>query len=510
MLTSANSTGGNTTVVGSFNSTASTSFRIEFFSAPTGDASGYGEGAVYLGFTTVTTDGSGDASIAAVLTGVSVTAGHVVSATATVDLGGGNYGSTSEFAAHVVATALAPGITVTNNGFTTSESGSSGAYTVSLDAPPTANVTINIATSAPGEGTLSTTSLVFTPANWATPQSVTVTGVDDTLDDGDRGYIIINQPAVSTDPAYNGLDPADAGVVNFDDDTFNTVVVDTTSDTADGNTSSLATLMANKGADGRISLREAITAANATANGVGGVDRILFNIPEALVGGAHTIAVGAGGLPAITQGVLIDGTSEPDFAGTPRVVIDSANAASTGLSISGSGTTIRGLVISRFNSRDVEVISGATNVTISGNYIGTDVTGLIGGGGTGLGIDLLSAGAGIVIGGTTAADRNIIAAHTGGSGLVINGTSGVVVTGNYIGVGADGTTALPNADGIFVLNNVTGARIGGTTAAEGNLIATNSGRGVTIGNLSQNVAVLGNRIYANGGMALDQEPWGTV
>ena len=105
VLTSAIPSGGNTTIAGSLNSSAGTTFRIEFFSSPTADASGYGEGQAYLGAATATTDGSGNASINATLTGVSVTAGHFVSATATVDLGGGNYGSTSEFSANVTATA---------------------------------------------------------------------------------------------------------------------------------------------------------------------------------------------------------------------------------------------------------------------------------------------------------------------------------------------------------------------------------------------------------------------
>ncbi|MEZ5729478.1 MAG: hypothetical protein R3E48_16700 [Burkholderiaceae bacterium] len=104
VLTIANSNGGNTYITGALNSTAATTYRIEFFSSPIADVSGYGEGLTYLGFTTVTTDGSGNASIGATLVGVTVTAGHLVSATATVDQGGGNYGDTSEFATNVVAT----------------------------------------------------------------------------------------------------------------------------------------------------------------------------------------------------------------------------------------------------------------------------------------------------------------------------------------------------------------------------------------------------------------------
>ena len=54
-------------------------------------------------------------TINAVLTGVSVTAGHQVSATATVDLGGGNYGDTSEFAQNVTAVSVSFIVSNTND-----------------------------------------------------------------------------------------------------------------------------------------------------------------------------------------------------------------------------------------------------------------------------------------------------------------------------------------------------------------------------------------------------------
>ena len=52
---------------------------------------------------------------------------------------------------------------------------------------------------------MSPASLVFTPANALTPQTVTVTGVDDAIVDGNQAYTIVTAPAVSADPAYSGL-----------------------------------------------------------------------------------------------------------------------------------------------------------------------------------------------------------------------------------------------------------------------------------------------------------------
>jgi len=67
-----------------------------------------------------------------------------------------------------------------------------------------------------------------------------------------------------------------------------TIVVGSTTDLADGNTGSIAALVASPGGDGVISLREAITAANNTPNS-GGPDEIQFAIPGA---GPHVISQG--------------------------------------------------------------------------------------------------------------------------------------------------------------------------------------------------------------------------
>ncbi len=106
-LKSATSSAGNTTITGAINTTASTTYRIEFFSTAYGsaNASGYGGGKTYIGSTSVTTDSAGNATFSTLLSGVSLTTGSIVTATATVDLGGGSYGSTSEFAGSILANA---------------------------------------------------------------------------------------------------------------------------------------------------------------------------------------------------------------------------------------------------------------------------------------------------------------------------------------------------------------------------------------------------------------------
>ena len=52
-----------------------------------------------------------------------------------------------------------------------------------------------------------------------TAQTVTVTGVDDAIDDGDQPYSIVTAAATSADLTYATVDAADVSVSNTDDDT---------------------------------------------------------------------------------------------------------------------------------------------------------------------------------------------------------------------------------------------------------------------------------------------------
>jgi titin len=94
-LTSATSSGPLTIVRGTLSSNANTLYRLEFFANPSADPSGHGQGQIFLGFFTVTTDGSGNASFIALL-GTATTSGQAISATAT-----DASGDTSEFSADV-------------------------------------------------------------------------------------------------------------------------------------------------------------------------------------------------------------------------------------------------------------------------------------------------------------------------------------------------------------------------------------------------------------------------
>lgn len=286
------------------------------------------------------------------------------------------------------------------------------------------------------------------------------------------------------------------------------------------------------------------------ANYSWGVDTILFDIPGM---GPHTIQPNYA-LPNITDPLVIDGTSEPDFTGTPVIELDGSNAGEAdGIWVTSGNSTIRGLVINRFNGTGIVTdplgnnfiqgnfigtnisgtdtlgnmngvsISGTNNILggeeaglrniisgnkvglvaiggsgneVLGNYIGTDVTGTIalgvGEGGTGLKIN----GNNNIIGGTTQGAGNVISG-IGGESIFLEGSdaSGNLIQGNFIGTDATGTVAL-GGGGIMIVSGASGNIIGGTTPGARNVISGNDGHGVSI-DFSEGPDPTGNIIQGN-------------
>ncbi|MEG3941428.1 DUF4347 domain-containing protein, partial [Microcoleus sp. S36b_A3] len=122
------------------------------------------------------------------------------------------------------------GVTITpTTGLTTTEAGGTATFTVKLNTQPTADVTIPLSSSKTTEGTVDKSSLTFTSANWNTPQTVTVTGVDDSIADGNQAYQIITAAdTTTTDTNYKNLKPADVAVINTDNETAGITVSPTT------------------------------------------------------------------------------------------------------------------------------------------------------------------------------------------------------------------------------------------------------------------------------------------
>ncbi|HEY6042209.1 MAG TPA: hypothetical protein VIX58_08770, partial [Anaerolineae bacterium] len=150
------------------------------------------------------------------------------------------------------------------------------------------------------------------------------------------------------------------------------------------------------------SLRAAILNVNAAS----GASTINFNIGGS---GVHTIKP-ITMLPTITKPVILDGTSQPGYAGTPLIELDGsilgANSHTNGLTLSGGNSTIRGLIINRWDRYGVWLQTNGGN-TIAGNWFGLDATGLVKANitATAVFIDNIPNN---TVGGTNPPDRNVI------------------------------------------------------------------------------------------------------
>lgn len=246
----------------------------------------------------------------------------------------------------------------------------------------------------------------------------------------------------------------------------------------------------NTGDSGPGSLRQAITDANEHF----GPDQIVFAIPGT---GPFFISL-LSQLPQINETVTLDATTQPGYTGQPLVVLDGVAASNAyGLLVLADDCIIRGLVIHRF-SRDGIRLENVSRCVIQGNFIGTDANGqnAAGMGENGIGI---SGGTGHLIGGLSAAGRNVIGGCTE-NGIIIAGPGarGHRVLGNFIGTDATGTTALGNLQSGVVLYGVSSNEIGGLAAGAGNLISGNRQSGIyLLGPGAEGNRILGNRIGLN-------------
>jgi uncharacterized repeat protein (TIGR01451 family)/CSLREA domain-containing protein len=271
--------------------------------------------------------------------------------------------------------------------------------------------------------------------------------------------------------------------------------------------------------DGSVSLREAITAINAGTNlgdpdiiaqspGTFGTnDKILFNIPGS---GLHTIAP-ATNLPIVTKAVMFDGYSQPGASVNTLAVGDNAIlqieltgsgvSGGTGLNFNSTVTAgeVRGLLLTEWKSSAL-LVNGASNMTIDGNFFGTNATGATSSPFTTANDTALfigNAAANNTFGGATAAARNVISGNNSGILMGSAGTTNNVIQNNYIGTNAAGTSALPNIVGITV-NSADANTIRGNVLS-GNTTNPTVSAGIVIGNGTNHVLVVGNKIGTNAG-----------
>jgi hypothetical protein len=158
---------------------------------------------------------------------------------------------------------------------------------------------------------------------------------------------------------------------------------------------------------------------------------------------------------------------------------------------------------------------GVDGNVVSGNYIGVDATGLAALGNDGDGVIVACGAKDNRVGGATAGERNVISANGClGVGLGDPGTTGNIVSGNYIGVDAAGTASLGNGcEGVIISDGPQNNIVGGDTPGERNVISGNNSHGVLVtGSETTSNTVSGNYVGTdvNGTAALANGEHGVV
>jgi hypothetical protein len=237
---------------------------------------------------------------------------------------------------------------------------------------------------------------------------------------------------------------------------------------------------------------------------------IKFNIPTTDSGfsnGVFTIMPTAG-LLSLVNGMVIDGSTEPTNSNPngPAIVLNGSlmtfsDSFVNGIHMTGTNCAVRSLVINGFNLNGVAIEgTNAVGNVVAGCYIGTDPSGTISVSNSIYNVLIDTAAHSNTVGGTTASARNIISGSAFNS-LVISGASVVAntVLGNYIGLNAAGTAALPNAGaGVYIEFGAASNTIGGAVAGAGNVISDNGAQGIYIhGSAGDGNVIQGNYIGLN-------------
>jgi CSLREA domain-containing protein len=549
VLDTATASGGTTEIEGSLNSEASKTYRLEFFSSAACDGSGFGEGATFLGSSDETTDGGGDVSFDVTLA-AATSAGEVVTATATDPAG-----NTSEFSACETVVTVVDGPSMTVNTVADTDDGACTLLNCTLreaidDADSTPGLdTISFDIPGPGVHTIAPTSALpaidqpvvidatTQPGYSGTPlielngtgagagvNGLFLLGGGTTVRGlainrfGGAGLLITTVGGNTIQGNFIGTNPAGTldlgnGGRGIDIRTPNTLVGGTSPGAGNlvaGNSGEGVTFQAGSGStvQGNL-LGTDVTGSVAIANGTANLT-LFSTATGTLVGGT---AVGAGNLISGGPfGILLSGSGnsvQGNLIGTNLAGTADLGNTANGISVSGANNLIGGStanarnVISGNNQSGI-ILDGATATgnIIQGNYIGTNAAGTAAIGNSLAGITVRASNN--TIGGVATGAGNLISGNTlegirflTDAGLPTNNT----VQGNLIGTDAGGTSAIPNSVGVRV-NGGTDNTLGGSVSGAANVIAFNTGPGITAA-AGTGTRVAGNSIHSNGSLGID-------
>jgi hypothetical protein len=172
-------------------------------------------------------------------------------------------------------------------------------------------------------------------------------------------------------------------------------------------------------------------------------------------------------------GTGVEGTNALGNGGEGIAVLTSGNL------IGGNDPTNRNLISGNSRAGIYMFNSAVKGNVVAGNFIGTDVTGTKRLGNLENGVSI-SGGSSNVIGGTVAGSRNVISGNSQGGVYLINSARGNVVNGNYIGTDVTGMLAVSNIEAGVTIVGSADNTVGGSGPGEGNVISGNGKHGVLI------------------------------
>ncbi|MEK6300276.1 MAG: hypothetical protein AABO41_06110 [Acidobacteriota bacterium] len=249
-------------------------------------------------------------------------------------------------------------------------------------------------------------------------------------------------------------------------------------------------VVTNTNDSGPGSLRQAILDANAASDR----NTITFNIPGS--GVVHTITP-TSALPSIVFPVIIDGKTQPGYAGPPLIELKGTSLAAgvNGLSLFAEDCVVEGLVINGFNGVGIFLGAPARNSIVQTNFIGTNAAGNAASPNT-VGV-LIDGAANNFVGG------NLISGNAEGI-IIRNGANSNSFWQNNIGTDSHGTGALGNLfAGLVIESTSSGNTIGGVPI-QANTIAFNLGEGILLATTAgTGNAIFTNHIFSNGRLGID-------
>ena len=274
---------------------------------------------------TVTLTGVDDAPTNPVDGDTDYTVTLTVNTTSTLDA---NYDALSAVTVYAVNADNEHGLDVSTVTGQATESGGTATFTVALNTQPSQPVTVTVTSRDASEGAASPSSLTFARADWSTAQAVTVTGANDTIDDGEVTWAVRLDPS-SGDADYNGLANVDVSVTTTDDDGAPGVTLTATPSSISEN-GGVATVTATLSHPSGAATTVTVTAVTGFYT----------------VGSDAVIVIAAGETANATDTATIaaanNDTDAPDRAGTVTATIanDRATADGTTMAVSGGALTV--------------------------------------------------------------------------------------------------------------------------------------------------------------------------